>query len=199
MKEVPLRFETTGVPEKGYLFTDVIIGEPETVRIAGSASGLDSISEIVIPGEELDIAGASENVVHVVDIRKYLPENIRLADNSFNGKVTVTVEIEPIVEKTLQIYMKDITVTNVPEGFEAQISESAEDIVPLELSGLKDQIEPLRQGSVSGVVDIGAWMEEGGMETLKAGSYTIPVTFALDESIVVKNPLRVRIVIKETE
>lgn len=199
MKEVPLRFETTGVPEKGYLFTDVIIGEPETVRIAGSASGLDSISEIVIPGEELDIAGASENVVHVVDIRKYLPENIRLADNSFNGKVTVTVQIEPIVEKTLQIYMKDITVTNVPEGFEAQISESAEDIVPLELSGLKDQIEPLRQGSVSGVVDIGAWMEEGGMETLKAGSYTIPVTFALDESIVVKNPLRVRIVIKETE
>ena len=199
MKNVPLKFETAGVPEKGYLFTDVVLGEPDTVQIAGSASNLAMISEIVIPGEELDIEGASENVVRVVDIKKYLPENIRLADNSFNGKVTVTVYIEPIVEKTLQIYIKDITVTNVPEGFEVQINESAEDIIPLELSGLRDKIDPLRQGSVPGVVDIGAWMEESDMEILKAGNYTIPVTFALDESIVVKNPLRVKIVIKETE
>ena len=199
MKEVPLRFETAGTPEKGYMFTGEISGNPDTVRIAGSESVLARISEIVIPGEALDITGASENIEHTVDIREYLQENVKLADSGFNGRIAVTVYIEPIVEKTFQIFMRDISVSNVPAGFEAEINESAESIIPLELSGLSDQIQPLRQGGISGVVDIAAWMEEQGMETLKTGSYTIPVTFVLDERIVVKNPPSVRIVISETE
>lgn len=198
-KEVPLNFDTEGTPARGYMFTDVIIGEPALVKIAGSAHNLSRISEIIIPKEELDISGADENVVRVVDIREYLPENIRLADSGFNGKVTVTAYIEPIVEKTLQVFLKDIAVANVPAGFQAVINESAEQVLPLELSGLGELIEPLRQGNIQGTVDIAAWMEEEGMEDLKAGSYTIPVTFMLDENIVIKNPPRVKVVIKAEE
>lgn len=199
VKEVPLRFEAVGVPEKGYIFTDVITGEPETVQIAGSVTGIFPINEIVIPGEELDITGATQDVERVVNIRDYLPENIKLADSSFNGRVRITAHIEPIVEKTLQISMSDITVANVPAGFEAVIDEAAEDTFALELSGLSEQINPLRQGEVAGTVDIAAWMDEEEMQTLKAGSYTIPVTFMLDESIDIKKPLTVRVIIKEAE
>ena len=199
VKEVPLVFETSGTPEKGYMFTGVISGNPETVRIAGSKSALDRISEIAIPGEALDITSASEDIERVIDIREYLQENIKLADSDFNGRAAVTVYIEPIVEKTFQIFMRDIRVSNVPEGYEAEISESEESIIPLELAGLDAQIQPLRQGSISGVVDIAAWMEEQKMETLKTGSYTIPVTFALDERIVIKNSPSVRIVIRDAE
>lgn len=198
-KEVPLQFSAAGSPAKGYMFTDVITSEPGTVMIAGSTHNLSRISELVIPEEELDITGADENVVRVVDIREYLPENVKLADSGFNGRVTVTAYIEPIVEKTLQVFMKDITVVNVPAGFEAEINESAEDVIPLELSGLGELIEPLRQGNVLGTVDIAAWMEKEGIENLRAGSYTIPVTFMLDENIVIKNPLSVKVVIKVRE
>lgn len=198
-KEVPLQFSAAGAPAKGYMFTDVITGEPETVMIAGSTHNLSRISELVIPEEELDITGADENVVRVVDIREYLPENVKLADSGFNGRVTVTAYIEPIVEKTLQVFMKDITVVNVPAGFEAEINESAEDVIPLELSGLGELIEPLRQGNVLGTVDIAAWMEQEGIENLRAGSYTIPITFMLDENIVIKNPPSVKVVIKVRE
>ena len=199
MKEVPLRFETTGVPEDGYMFADRITGEPATVQIAGSEAGLFRINEIVIPGDVLDITGATDNVERVVDIRDYLPENIKFADSNFNGRVAVTAYIEPIVEKTLQISVSDITVINVPVGFETEIDESAEDTFALEVSGLGEQIRPLQQGEVRGTVDIAAWMNEEGMQTLKAGSYTIPVTFILDGKIVIENPVTVRIVISEKE
>lgn len=198
-KEVPLKFTTTGTPADGYMFTGVIIGEPATIRIAGTTYNLSRVSEIIIPEEELDIAGADENVVRVVDIREYLPENIRLADSSFNGKATVTVYVEPIVEKTLQVFMSDIAVSNVPAGFKAEISESAEHVIPLELAGLSELIDPLRQGNVLGTVDIAAWMDKQGIQVLKAGSYTIPVTFMLDENIVIKNPPSVKVVIKAEE
>lgn len=199
MKEVPLRFETTGEPGDGYMFADRITGEPATVQIAGSEAGLFRINEIVIPGEVLDIAGAIENVERVVDVREYLPENIKFADSNFNGRVAVTAYIEPIVEKTLQISVNDITVTNLPVGFEAEIDESDEDTFALEVSGLGEQIRPLQQGEVRGTVDIAAWMNEEEMQTLKAGSYTIPVTFMLDGKIVIENPVTVRIIISETE
>lgn len=199
MKEVPLRFETTGVPEDGYMFADKITADPQTVQIAGSEASLFQINEIVIPTEVLDITGASENVERAVYIREYLPENIKLADSNFNGRVTVTAYIEPIVEKTLQISVSDITVINVPGGFETEIDESDEDTFALKVSGLGEQIRPLKQGEVRGIVDIAAWMNEEEIQTLRAGNYTIPVAFMLDEDIVIENPMTVRIVISETE
>ncbi len=199
VREVPVTFETTGTPRSGYMFTDVITAEPEKVRIAGSITAVSRINEIVVPGEKLDITGADEDITQVVDIREYLPENVRLADSGFNGRITVTAYIEPIVEKTFQIPMEDISVSHVPEGFEAQINESAESMISLELTGLNEHIAALRQGGITGVVDIEAWMEEQNIENLRAGSYTIPVTFALDERITIKNPPSLKIVIKETD
>lgn len=197
VKEAPIRYETSGTPARGYMLTDEITGDIETVKIAGSSSALARVSEIVIPGEELDVTDASENVVRVVDIREYLPENIRLAESSFNGKVTVTVYVEPIVERSFQVSVSDISVTNVPGEFEAQIMEPEDSTVTLELAGLGAQIYPLRQGNITGVVDISAWMDEEDMETLREGSYSVPVTFALNENIEIKDPPKVKIVIKE--
>ena len=111
----------------------------------------------------------------------------------------MVVYIEPVADKTLQIPMRDITVSNVPEGFEAEISESAEDLLTLELQGLGAQIEPLRYDNVFGVVNLATWMEKEGMERIKAGSYIIPVTFLLDEQITVSNTPSVRVTIKEIE
>ncbi len=198
-KEVPIRIETMGTPARGYMVTGEIACEPATVQIAGSAYVLSQINEIVVPEEELDITGESSDVIRTLNVREYLPENVKLADNSFNGRFMVVIYIEPVADKTLQIPMRDITVSNVPEGFEAEIVESAEDLLTLELQGLSAQIEPLRYDNVFGVVNLAAWMEKEGMERVKAGSYTIPVTFLLDEQITVSNTPTVRVTIKEIE
>lgn len=198
-KEVPIRVETTGTPAKGYMATGEIACGPGSVQIAGSSYVLSQINEIVVPEEVLDITGESSDVSRTLNVREYLPDNVKLADSSFNGRFMVVVYIEPVVDKTLQIPMEDITVSNVPEGFEAEIVESAEDVLVLELEGLNAQIEPLRNDNVFGVVNLATWMEKEGMDRLRIGSYTIPVTFLLDEQITVSNTPSVRVTIKEIE
>lgn len=200
-KGIPVRFAHTGTPAAGYMATGVIDSTADMVKIAGSANNLSRISEIVIPEELLDITGAEENLVRTIDIREYLPDNVRLADGGFNGRITFTVYIEPMVEKTLQIPVENISVINVPEAdkFVVEINESAELVVALELTGLRDKIEPLRAEDMVGVVDIADWMESRRQDNLKIGSYVIPVTFRTDEQVIVTNEPAVKIIVKEAE
>lgn len=198
-KEVPVVLDVVGTPADGYMATGVVECTPMVVQIAGSAYNLTRINEIAIPAEELDITDKKEDLVRTIDLREYLPSNIRFADSNFNGNVTATVHIEPIVRKTLQITMSELKVVNVPEGYDAEIRESAEDEVSVEFSGLKEQIQALQSGNVAGTVDIDAWMDKQNMERLRVGTYTIPVTFAVGEDITVRNAPSVRVVIKEAE
>ncbi len=199
VKEVPIEIAASGTPAEGFMPTGVVQSNPATVEIAGSAHNLIKITSISIPAEVIDLTDAEADVTQVIDIKEYLPENIKLADTSFNGKITATAYVEPIVEKTLQVDIQNISVTAVPEGFEAEIMESAESEISVEVQGLNDYIAPLRQESVTGVADIDAWMKEEGMQSLKAGTYDIPITFALDENIILKSSPTVKIVIKEEE
>jgi len=199
VKEIPIEIDTSGVPAEGFMATGEVECNPQTIEIAGSAHNLIRINSISIPPEALDLTNADENVVQVIDVKEYLPDNIKLANTTFNGKITATAYVEPIVDETVQVDVQNISVTNVPTGFDVQIMESGEYRFPLEVSGLNAYIEPLRQENVMGVVDIGAWMDEKGMESLKVGTYDIPVTFALDENIMLNNTPTVKIVINEAE
>lgn len=199
VKEVPIELEVAGTPAKGYMATGRVVSDPITVKVAGSAYNLIRVGSIVIPAEEMDITGVEEDVVNIIDIREYLPDNIKLAESSFNGKITATAYIEPIEEKMLMVPAENVKVANLPEGFAAEITESAEAAFTLAVSGLNAYIEPLDQESVTGTVNVGAWMEENGIETLREGSYTIPITFALNEAITIKEAVSVKIVIKQAE
>lgn len=199
-KEVPIQISVEGTPAKGYMTTGVIDCEPATVKIAGNVSGLAQISEITISGEMTDITGENSDVIRTIDIREYIPENIKIADSGFNGKIETTIYIEPIAEKTITIPIESVSIINVPdEDYELEIIESAESTLTLELAGLSGQITPLNQNNVEGVVDIEKWMENERMEKLRAGSFNIPVTFLIDENINIKNPISVKVIIKEKE
>ncbi len=198
-KEVPVRLNVTGVPAQGFMATGVLESSPDVVSIAGSSIALSRISSIVIPEDRLDITGASGNMAAVIDIREFLPDNVRLADTEFNGKITATVYIEPIVEKTLYIPMQNVSVTNLPAGFTAEMSGPEDEVYILEVEGLDEQITPLHQDAVMGSIDMAAWMDEEGIRELRPGAYNIPVTFALDEQITVTTPLHVRVTIREAE
>jgi YbbR domain-containing protein len=199
VKTVPVELAMTGVPAKGYMATGVLECSPAYVQIAGSAYNLSGISAISVPEEQMDISGASGNVINSIDISTYLPENVKLADSNFSGRVTATAYVEPIVTTTVQLSIEDVTVTNVPQNFGVELSDSSETVFTLELSGLKEQVDALRQEELRGVVDIEAWMEEEGMTKLRAGTYLIPVTVRLDDSIKVSSLPTVKVVVKETE
>ena len=197
-KEVPVEIEYMGVPEDGYMATGEVTSSVSTVKIAGTASTLAGISAITIPEERMNITGQSGDLVDIINLKDYLPSNVRLADKNFDGKITATVYIEPVETQELSVPAENITVSGVPEGMEAEITTVA-DTYDITVSGLERDVSVLRDNTVTGVLDLGKWLEDNGVEELTPGNYTIPVTFNLSENITIENDVNIHIRLKEQE
>ena len=197
-KEVPVEIEYMGVPEDGYMATGEVESSVPTVRIAGTASALVGISAITVPEERMNITGQSSDLVDIINLKEYLPSNVRLANKSFDGKITATVYIEPIDTKDLTIPADNISITGVPDGMEAEVTSTAEEY-DITVSGLTRDVSILRDSSVTGVLDLNQWMEDNGLEELTPGNYTIPVTFNLSEDITVDTDVNIHIRLKNAD
>lgn len=187
VKEVPIELNYTGVPAEGYLATGQVVCEPSTVRIAGTASALADISKISIAERELDITDESSNVVKDINIKRYLDSGVSLADKEFSGKVTATVGIEARAERTLMISESNISVRNLPEGFESSLAGGQGASFRLRISGLSAVVSAIDQNTVQGTVDVGEWMRGRNLTDLDAGIYEIPINFAFEEDITIEN------------
>lgn len=197
-KEVPVEIEYMGVPEDGYMATGEVESSVPTVRIAGTASTLAGISAITVPEDRMNITGQTDNLVDIINLKEYMPSNVRLADKSFDGKITATVYIEPIVSKDLTVAAENISVTGVPDGMEAEITSTAEEY-NITVSGLSRDVSILRDSSVTGILNLTQWMEDNGVEELTPGTYTIPVTFNLAEDITVVPDINIHIRLKNAD
>lgn len=196
-KEVPVEVSFAGIPAEGYRATGVVECEPSSVMIAGTSSALAEISKISIPERELDITDAEGNLEKTVDIRRYL-DNAALADSSFNGRVAVTVYVEPVMEKTLVLSQRNISVINLPEGYEWEFAEEPE-TYRLRISGLEDALSAVNQNDVQGTIDISAWMTDEDMQELPPGEHEIQAEFALPGDVSTLNEISVRLNIMEVE
>lgn len=197
-KEVPVEIEYMGVPEDGYMATGEVESSVPTVRIAGTVSTLAGISAITVPEDRMNITGQTDNLVDIINLKEYLPANVRLAVKSFDGKITATVYIEPIVSKDLTVAAENISVTGVPDGMEAEITSTAEEY-NITVSGLSRDVSILRDSSVTGILNLTQWMEDNGVEELTPGTYTIPVTFNLVEDITVVPDINIHIRLKNAD
>ena len=197
-KEVPIEIEYMGVPEAGYMATGEVESSKPTVKIAGSASTLVGISAITIPEDRMNITGQSSDLVDIINLKEYLPANVRLADKGFDGKITATVYIEPVVTKDLSVPAENITISGVPDGMEAEITTVA-DSYDITVSGLSRDVSILRDNTVTGTLDLEKWMEDNGVEEMSPGNYTIPVTFNLAEDITVEDSVNIHIRLKNAD
>ena len=197
-KEVPVEIKYMGVPEDGYMATGEVESSKPTVKIAGTTSTLVGISAITVPEDRMNITGQSGNLVDIINLKEYLPSNVRLADKSFDGKISATVYIEPIETKELSIPAENITISGEPEGMEAEIVTLA-DTYDITVSGLDRDVSVLRENTVTGVLDLQKWMEDNGAEEMTSGNYTIPVTFNLPEDVTVENDVNIHIKLKNKE
>lgn len=197
-KEVPIEIEYMGVPEDGYMATGEVESSLTTVKIAGTTSTLVGVSAITIPEDRMNITGQSGDLVDIINLKDYLPSNVRLADKSFDGKITATVYIEPVETKDLSVPAENITISGVPDGLEAEITTVA-DTYDITVSGLSRNVSILRDSNVTGVLDLNKWMEDNGVEEMTPGSYVIPVTFNLSEDVTIENDVNIHIRLKNAE
>ena len=197
-KTVPVSLSATGEPAAGYVATGEVSCAPETVTIAGKSSVVKDISEIVIPADELDLTGATADVTRLIDVRNYLPEGTSLTNTNgeeFNGKVAVTVKIEPLVDITREVAASRIQIQNVPEGYTVTLDEGSR--VSLRLRGLQVNLDQVNMDNLVGSIDIAAWMQKTDQTELAEGSAEAEVTFTLPPGVTQTAPAKARLNIQK--
>ena len=196
VKTIPVQVTTSGSPADGYLATGKITADPETVSIAGKSSVLQTIESLQIPGSAVDISGADSDVTRTVDVSGFLPEGVTFEDSGFDGKVQVTVGIEPAQDADVDVKISSVSLNNVPQGYEAKIlavndgsktvTASEDGAFTLRFRGLAANIDGIRLDTLQPGVDIGALTADKQEENL-AGNYTAVVAVTLPDSVMQTN------------
>lgn len=186
-KLLPLKFNTTGTPAEGYDLSDEIVSDVSEVLVAGKASTLANMTAISIAGTAIDLEGKNENFTVKLDLEKYLPDNIRLADDEFDGEVTVKVTIGKMETLAVEVPKANITITGLNTEKQRAGITSTQDTVRVVLRGMHDKLEQVDADELSGVIDVADYMEENDITTIKEGTYDFPVQFSLPDGVTMAN------------
>lgn len=199
-KEVLLEAEMMGEPAEGYM----TLGDPElsqnSVLIAGTSANLAAVNKITIPAEKLDITDLTESKEFSVNLKDCLPDNIRLAESDFNGRISVDVQIGQIRERNLEVPAENITFYNLPEGFVISVYQDEEGLtvpIPVRVSGFRDNVNGLRASNLTGTADFAEWMAAENITSLQPGIYDIPTKFEVGEYMTVEESGTIRVEITE--
>ncbi len=151
-KRVGLTFSTTGTPAEGYEATGTITCDPDTILVAGRSAVINYLENIEID-EAINITGQTGNMQTLVNISKFFPSNLRIADSDFNGMVTVTVSIEPTMLRNIRMDVNEIELTNVPDGYTAKIVDP-EESYSVSIRALQQRLDSLDPLNVKAVADL---------------------------------------------
>ena len=180
-KEVKIVFDVTGTPAEGYAFTGNIEPKQTKAVVAGTPAALASLNRILVPAEELDLTGRKMDLSKIVNVKEYLPDGVIFA-NGFTGKITVTAEIEALVEKDIVIKASQINAIGVPEGFEVQLPEGMTEYT-VHLKGLQADLNKVDATLIQGYVQIDNMMESLDMKEMVPGTYSVIVDLDFADSV----------------
>ena len=179
-KTLRITFEgVEGEPAAGYYFNNIST-LTETVDVAGQGAVLESLEEIRIPKEELDIAGATASKTFKIDITPYLQEGVQLLSSS--NEIEVTVNIEKMKEKIFRISTSDIRLDGKKSGVKYAF---ASDSISFVLEGKPDVIDAFTSSNLTAYVDV---------SKLDAGTkMNLEVNLSLQSGVALKNPVTIQI------
>lgn len=201
-KEIPLDFVTSDSPAPGYVMSGRdLISVPETVTIAGRKSVLDGITKLTIADSALSLRDKTEDFTTIINIQKYLPANTQFADSEFSGNVSVTIGIEALVTRELEIPARNFAAT-APEGLNLTLREfDNENPQPyrIRISGTQDAVDAVNAEDVIGVVDMDALLQSLGLEQWQAGSYIGELRFNLPDNVTLEGTYRMTIVLEDPQ
>ena len=177
-----------------------MLSVPETVVIAGRSGVLDGVSRIVVSDPALSVEDLTESKTAIVNIRKYLPTGVQFADSSFNGNVSVTIGIEPLVTKELKVPSRNFAAGNTPENLNVTLKEAKEqETYTIRISGTSAAVEAVQEESVIGVVDMDSLLQKLELTEWSAGVYQGDLTFNLPDTVTLEKPYQMTVVLEEIE
>lgn len=170
-KEVPLNFSVSGTPAEGYYLTSLSC-VPETVNVYGTKSVLEELTEIDIPASVIDITGANSKTEYTIDVTPYLPEAVKLSDETA-GNVVVTVMVERDGTRTILLPVGAVRINNLDESLSAEVETTGE--LEVLFAGKEELLEKLDIKNAASI-DL--------RDYKKPGTYEVPVNIEIDSNIV---------------
>ena len=183
VKEIPLVFSTSGVPYGDNRVVE-ISSKPETIKVKGSSTTLNPLSSLNIPGDVLNVSGASEDITTTIDISEYLPDGVELV-NAWDATVTVTVRIEAYELKKFNLSTSQINVNGLDSNYDLSFDQST---VAVTVSGLKNDLNKLNTSQLSASIDV---------TDLGVGTHQVNLDLNLDEDNYAYQTITVTIEIKD--
>ncbi|MBO4898940.1 MAG: hypothetical protein J5509_01485 [Lachnospiraceae bacterium] len=193
-KRVGVVFSTSGTAADGYEATGTVTCDPDTILVAGRASVLQNLDNIVVE-DPINITGQAGNMMTLVDIKDSLPSGVKLADTSFDGKISVTVYIDKTTTRMMQLSADEIRWVNVPEGYTVEIVDP-EDKYNVTFEGLQKNLDALQVSNIIASADLQNILEQ---EDTVGDHYHVVLDFESEGSRVdVSTPVQVWIKLNET-
>ncbi|MBO5372902.1 MAG: hypothetical protein J6A75_09295 [Lachnospiraceae bacterium] len=184
-KDVTLNFQTTGTLAEGYEYVGIEYN-PQTVKIKGVSSVLNTINSITVPPEVLDLTGAAGNLKKEVDVSAYLPEGVDLVDHA-QAQISVVVNVAQHERRVFEVPTANITVTNLAKRYEV---EFLKDSVKVEIEGQTAALDELDASTLTGNIDVSG---------MTLGEHTVTLQLNLDERFKQTKAVTVTIDIALTE
>lgn len=184
---VPVEADTSEIEVKeGYSISNVKLA-PEEIEIAGPEDALAKVKSIDIPAEEFSGEAIDSRTDYTIDISKYLPEDIELADSNASS-VIITVTLEKDGTKNFELPVGSITVKNLGENL--RMSYNKTDNLEVHVKGSKEQLDTLNIEQIA-IIDLA--------EYAKAGTYKVPVQFKLPDGCTLTEDVEVELVLEEKD
>ncbi len=181
-KELPLRFSTSGVPKEGYGICGELTANKETVVIAGKSNSLTYLSSVDITSAAVKVDGADKDVSVDVDLTRYLPDGIVLANPENDRMVTVEVPIDEIMKKEFEISVSDVNMIGLAQNLQAEIVDS-DDVITVRLEGFAKRMRQLQEKDITLSVDWEAYMAANNLQKLEKNKYRVPLALEIPEGI----------------
>ena len=179
-KKVPIQYSVYGEPASGYGLNDVNLVTPAEIEIKGHKSALNGIEFVVIPDGVIDITDAVETKEFRVNIESYLPGGVSLQSES-DKTVVVSIGVEKIDTRTLEIPEKNMSLLNIPEEFTGKLLEYDKND-ELIISGITSVLKEQDPDHYKGTIDVGGFFKNSDTEPAE-GVYLIEVKYLIPDKI----------------
>lgn len=166
VKTVPIELRTENQLPESYEIVDITI-IPSTVSIIGKKDVLQNINQINTQAVDILELMNNENVTVDLDI----PEGVRLAEGE--GQVTVTLNVEDIITKTLNFTLENVNILNLSPGLSIA-EESMNKTFSITIKGRRSIVEALEAEDIELILDL---------QGLGEGSHNVEITVKEEEFI----------------
>jgi len=159
-----------------------VLASRDTVVVAGKSSALTYLTSLDVPASAVKVDGADQNVTMEIDLTRYLPDGIVLADAENDKMVSVEVPIDEILTKEFEISTDAVVMNGLPGDLEAKILDS-DDIITIRVEGFSQQMNVMQASDVKIEIDWEAYRVENELEKLKEGRCRVPAQITVPEGV----------------